>query len=1038
MVGVGVSAVAVVEAAEESTHSCRTRTVAASSAVCLAAAHTVSPAPNSSDATPAFAAVGVLQNEVVLANAEFSDLDIRGPPVLEGRLSSRASGPLVYLAIPYFSFGGFMSTSYGLRLGAVLVLTAIAIADAAAGQTNGNASSITGTVTDGTGAVIPRATVNIHNPVSGFDRSLETDAAGEFSIPNVPFNPYHLTVMAKGFSPYAHDVELRSVLPVTLTITLQPVAAEETITVQETAGDLVETDSTFHSDVDKNQLDRLPMATESASLNTAVVRTTPGVSEDSDSQMHGLGDHAENTIAVDGQLDSDRTSKTFSNQIPSDAVQSMEVIAGAPPAEFGGKTSLVVKVNTRSGQGITTPTGSLTSSYGSFGTTNASFDLAYGGKNWGNFVAISGTNSGRFLDTPEFTVMHAKGNVANFFDRVDYQIATGNTLHLDLAWTRSWFQTPQAYDNLNIGVLDPFGNPVPPMDQRSQIKTYNIAPSWVRLLSPTTVFNLGGYVRHDDFRYYPSDNPFADLGPLNLQRETIGQHRTLMNAGIHSELAYVRGINNMKFGATYQQTFLDEAFTLGIVDPRLNAACISFNSATESYLPVPGFTDPSECAGTNFPNTLAQYGNLGFVADGQPFNPNAPLYPVFNPILMPYDLTRGGGLYGFSGHTVIKELGLYAQDTITSGPWSFNLGLRADVYNGLSTASQLQPRVGIAYTIKPSSTVLRLSYARTLETPFNENLVLSSNGCNYPVIAALVPCIPSTMRPGFRNEFHAGFEQAFGRYLVFNGEYIWKYTHNAFDFSILGNTPITFPIEWHNSKIPGYAASVHMPEIHGLSAAVVFSSVAARFFPPQVGGLGVTVGQNGLPFRIDHDEKFNQSSNLQYQPWKEGPWFAFSWRYDSGQVAGAVPCYGTNPGNDCPASTTLDGQAAVNMIGNGAPLTANQQFQARFYCGSLRATPTVALPNTCPASEFGSTLVRIPAPGTQNDDHNPARVAPRHLFDASIGHDNLFRGDKLKVSMRLTAINLTNKYALYNFLSTFSGTHYVTPRALTAELGLHF
>ena len=54
------------------------------------------------------------------------------------------------------------------------------------------------------------------------------------------------------------------------------------------------------------------------------------------------------------------------------------------------------------------------------------------------------------------------------------------------------------------------------------------------------------------------------------------------------------------------------------------------------------------------------------------------------------------------------------------------------------------------------------------------------------------------------------------------------------------------------------------------------------------------------------------------------------------------------------------------------------------------------------------------------------------------GHDNIFRGDKYKVSLQLTAINITNKYALYNFLSTFSGTHYVTPRALTAELGFHF
>ena len=46
--------------------------------------------------------------------------------------------------------------------------------------------------------------------------------------------------------------------------------------------------------------------------------------------------------------------------------------------------------------------------------------------------------------------------------------------------------------------------------------------------------------------------------------------------------------------------------------------------------------------------------------------------------------------------------------------------------------------------------------------------------------------------------------------------------------------------------------------------------------------------------------------------------------------------------------------------------------------------------------------------------------------------------DRYKVSARLTAINVTNKYALYNFLSTFSGTHYVTPRSVTGELSFNF
>jgi outer membrane receptor protein involved in Fe transport len=92
-------------------------------------------------------------------------------------------------------------------------------------------------------------------------------------------------------------------------------------------------------------------------------------------------------------------------------------------------------------------------------------------------------------------------------------------------------------------------------------------------------------------------------------------------------------------------------------------------------------------------------------------------------------LTRGGTPYDFNGHTDVKELALYVRDNITKGNWSLNLGLRGDLYNGLSVARQAEPRLGVAYNIKRTNTILRVSYARTLESPFNENLILSSIGC---------------------------------------------------------------------------------------------------------------------------------------------------------------------------------------------------------------------------------------------------------------------------------------------------------------------
>ena len=893
-----------------------------------------------------------------------------------------------------------------------------------------NSASIGGTVLDPTGAVVPNASVEIHNPVSHFDRSTTTDSSGRFSFPNVPFNPYHLSVTGTGFAPYAQDVEIRSAVPLDVSISLKVAGSSDIVTV-EAGGDLLENDPTAHTDVDRGLFDKIPLESASSSLSSLVTLATPGIAADSNGLFHGMGDHAENSFSIDGQPITDQQSKVFSNQFPIGSIQSLEVIQGAPPAEYGGKTSLIIVATTRSGQGVTTPHGDVTASYGSFGTSNIGFNLAYGGQRWGNFITVNGLNSGRFLDPPEFKVIHDKGNEENVFDRVDYQFTGADSIHLNFGYTRSWFQNPNTFDQqyhscfafpdcvAGQAVIPGTTTPLGQTDQRSKIGTFNIAPSWTHVLNTSAVLNVGAFVRKDQFNYYPSADPFADFSP-DLQAQTITQDRKLTNAGLRGDISYVKGIHNIKAGFTYQQTFLTENDTLGTVDPGFLGL---FNQLDASGAPIPR----TSCLDSS----------------GNPTGPPCT-------ILAPSDLTRGGSPFSFHGHTDVKEAALYVQDSITKGSWAFNLGVRGDIYDGFVKDGQAEPRVGMAYNIKPTNTVLRVSYARTLESPFNENLAIASTGCSNQVIAFLVPppnipCVGGAIRPGWRNEFHAGIQQAFGKYLVVDGEYIWKYTHGAYDFGVVAASPIAFPIEWHNSKIPGYTLRVSVPNYHGFTALVVMSSVAARFFPPQVAGTPFLPAPT--VFRIDHDEKYNQTTHFQYQPWKNGPWLGFNWRYDSGLVAGSIPCsaptatcFGSTPIADGGGANIPSGQVAfVNNV-TGLPLTADQEFQSGLTCDGKPAAPSPFGPALaiCDAAGLGSIYVKIPAPGKENDDHNPQRIAPRNLFDLSVGDDNLFRGERYKWSLRLTAINLTNKTALYNFFSTFSGTHYVTPRALTAEIGFHF
>jgi len=121
---------------------------------------------------------------------------------------------------------------------------------------------------------------------------------------------------------------------------------------------------------------------------------------------------------------------------------------------------------------------------------------------------------------------------------------------------------------------------------------------------------------------------------------------------------------------------------------------------------------------------------------------------------------------------------------------------------------------------------------------------------------------------------------------------------------------------------------------------------------------------------------------VQYQFAKRGPlnglWAGGNWRYDSGQVAGAMP-FAVN-------STT-----PVDLT----RLTYDQQAQLRHRLQRREGHAHSGF-QSCLPSEYSSSLISIPAPGTENDDHNPPRIAPRSLFDASVGQDNIFHKERYK------------------------------------------
>ena len=259
---------------------------------------------------------------------------------------------------------------------------------------------------------------------------------------------------------------------------------------------------------------------------------------------------------IDGQPISDQQSKVFSTQLPVSAIDSMTLTTGNPGAEFGDKTSLVAQVTTRTGLGAKGFFGNIDANYGSFGTAGGGIGLGWGTAKFGNFLAVDGVRSGRFLDTPEFSPIHDIGNNQTLFDRLDFQPNGRDALHLNLFAARNWIQIPNSLDQLA-------------QDQRQRVLTWSIAPGYQHTFNSTTLLTINPYVRKDQFNYYPS----RDL--LDDTPATQGQQRQLLNWGTKADVATTIGKNTLKYGVDLKQTRLLENFQFGVTDPSFNSPCIS-------------------------------------------------------------------------------------------------------------------------------------------------------------------------------------------------------------------------------------------------------------------------------------------------------------------------------------------------------------------------------------------------------------------------------------------------------------------------------
>ncbi|MEZ5354668.1 MAG: TonB-dependent receptor [Bryobacteraceae bacterium] len=460
-------------------------------------------------------------------------------------------------------------------------------------------------------------------------------------------------------------------------------------------------------------------------------------------------------------------------------------------------------------------------------------------------------------------------------------------------------------------------------DQRQLLRDSAFWLGWLRTLGPNATFDTTAAWRTSIGQL------FSSPGDTPV---TADQSRHLSTGTVNANLNVIAAAHTWRGGVSWQHIPISEDFSFAITQP--------------------GFNDP-----------------------------------LTRPALAAHDLSRGGRRFVFSGKASGNLYSAHLQDNIRLGNWALALGMRYDAYRFLVNGYQWQPRLGIAYHLQPTRTVLRASYNRNFQTPPNENLLLSAS----PQAAALAPVrVRETLgaavlgiQPERQDVFELGLQQALLGKASLNLAYYYKRSRDQQDNDNFLNTGVIFPLTLNRIRVNGAEARVNLPEWAGLSGSLSLTHYRAISTPPFTGGLFLNEGAVDVltagPFVIDHDQTLGAQANLFYTPARRPFWFSSTLRYDSGLVS--------NPSD--PAVVARDPDYADLL-------------------------PYVRL------------------------NLSPSRVAPRAIHDFAVGYVRNSPEGRRAWEIQGQVTNLWNRTAVYNFQSIFVGTRLVQPRTLGVKMRLFF
>lgn len=258
---------------------------------------------------------------------------------------------------------GLLSTPGNFAVKLVVTCMFLLCIDCARAQTSRMATSLQGTVTDSSGAVIPNAKVAVRNMMTNQTRTLETDEQGFFRAEQLAVGTYEVRVAQTGFAPYQHGpLQLSLGQAVYLDIVLAPSSGSASVTVSAEPSAIDTSQTSVVSSIDQERIEELPVRNRNY---LDFVLLSPGVSSapaaSSSAGASTLGGSGftfgglrtrSNNISIDGLDNNDEYSGSSRTELSPEIVQEFQVVNNGLSAESGGASGGSINVITRSGTNI--------------------------------------------------------------------------------------------------------------------------------------------------------------------------------------------------------------------------------------------------------------------------------------------------------------------------------------------------------------------------------------------------------------------------------------------------------------------------------------------------------------------------------------------------------------------------------------------------------------------------------------------------------------------------------------------------------------